>query len=186
MEPLTKCKSCGYVMAAAKLKDRCPACGVPAKMFEPYTEKISPPRKFLLALDIHPVFVHFTQAFTASVLVLSGLALVSTGGLLSKVTSTIAVLGAALPGVILLTFLAGMLDGKIRFRRVTTPLLKKKMALGGLLFLFSLGIAAVTVFWPLDSAVTLISLAGLALPALGCATLLAFWGVSLLNAKFPG
>lgn len=42
MEELVRCKSCGFIMEKGKLKDKCPACGVAAKMFEPYIEKVSP------------------------------------------------------------------------------------------------------------------------------------------------
>ena len=38
MANLIRCKACGYVTREGKIKDVCPACGVPAKMFEPYTD----------------------------------------------------------------------------------------------------------------------------------------------------
>ena len=79
MKELVRCKSCGFVMEKGKLHGKCPACGVPDKMFEPYSEKIAPFRKFMLSLDMHPVLVHFPQAFTATVLLLSLFAMVSQG-----------------------------------------------------------------------------------------------------------
>ena len=32
MTKMVRCKSCGYLMPEGKLKDKCPACGVPAKV----------------------------------------------------------------------------------------------------------------------------------------------------------
>jgi hypothetical protein len=186
MKELVRCKSCGYIMEKGKLRGKCPACGVPDKMFEPYLEKIAPLRKFILSLDIHPVFVHFPQAFTASVLLLSLLAMVVRGHVREQILGADAVLGIALPFAVLLAFCAGLLDGKIRFRRVTTPLLVRKIIFGSLFFLFSCGIFAEVLALPLTAISTLAVISGLSLAALACASYLAIMGVSLLNSKFPG
>ena len=50
-------------MEEEKVGDVCPACGVPGKMFEPYTDKISEQRKKILDRHIHPIMVHAPQAF---------------------------------------------------------------------------------------------------------------------------
>ncbi len=185
MKELVVCKSCGYVMDKGKLKDKCPACGVPAKLFEPFTDKVSPRRRFLLALDLHPIMAHFPQAFTAAISIL-GLVLLAMGGTHRHLAATITVLGAALPLVVALTFLAGLIDGKIRFRRVTTPILKTKMTVGALFLLFSCGILAVVLARdPLDRAWQLTVLS-LAIPAFICSSLLGLLGVRMLNSEFPG
>jgi hypothetical protein len=186
MKELVRCKSCGYIMEKGKLHGKCPACGVPGKMFEPYSEKIAPLRKFILSLDIHPVFVHFPQAFTASVLLLSLLAMVVQGHIREQILCADTVLGIALPFTVLLAFFAGLLDGKIRFRRVTTPLLVRKMVFGSLFFLLSCGIFAAVLAVPLNTFTTLAIIAGMSFVSLGCASYLAIMGISLLNAKFPG
>jgi hypothetical protein len=186
MKELVRCKSCGFIMEKGKLHGKCPACGVPDKMFEPYSEKIAPFRKFILSLDIHPVFVHFPQAFTATVLLLSLFAMIIQGQIREQIISADRVLGIALPFTVLLAFCAGLLDGKIRFRRFTTPLLIRKMAFGSLFFLLSCGIFASILMFPITAISTLLTIAGLSLVALGCAAYLARMGVSLLNSKFPG
>ena len=43
---------------ASKVGEICPACGVPAKMFEPYDDKVSEARRRMIDLHIHPVIVH--------------------------------------------------------------------------------------------------------------------------------
>jgi uncharacterized membrane protein len=186
MMELVICKSCGFVMDKAKLRDKCPACGVSAKMFEPHTEKVSPKRKFILSLDLHPVLVHFPQAFIVSIFVLSLSACVLGDSVRYLIGATVTVLGVALPFVVAGAFLAGLLDGKVRFRRVTTPILVQKMVLGGLFFVFSCGISAIVLSQPSISSKTLLLVAGLSLPALGCATFLGLLGASIINAKFPG
>lgn len=183
---LVICKSCGFIMDKSKLRDKCPACGVAAKMFEPYIEKISPKRKRILSLDLHPVLVHFPQAFIVSIFALSLIALAVHGSARATVIAAITVLGTALPLVIIGAFLTGLLDGKIRFRRVTTPILKQKMIWGVLFFLCSCGIFAVVQSKSLASPAPIIVVALLSLPALGCATLLGLLGSSILNSKFPG
>ena len=145
MANLIRCKSCGYVSEEGKIGDKCPACGVPAKMFEPYIDPVSEPRRRLLMLDIHPILVHFPQAFAFSLLIISALSFAVTGPVKDAFISAIKVVTAFLPLVVLLAFLSGLMDGKTRFRRVTTPFLKIKMMLGSSFFLVSLGMAA-TVF----------------------------------------
>jgi uncharacterized membrane protein len=186
MKELVRCKSCGFIMEKGKLRGKCPACGVPDKLFEPYSEKIAPGRKLILSLDMHPILVHFPQAFTTAVLALSLFAMVVQGRTRELIVGADAVLGAVLPFTVLLAFCAGLLDGAIRFRRVTTPLLIRKIVFGSLFFVFSCGILAAVLALPFNASSTLVSLAGLSSAALGCGVYLGMMGVSLLNSKFPG
>lgn len=173
-------------MEKGKLHGVCPACGVPEKMFEPYIEKIAPFRKFVLSLDLHPIMVHYPQAFSMSVFLLSLLALCTAGGLHDKIVSTIVVLGGALPITVVLALCAGIYDGTIRFHRVTTPILKKKIAVGALFLFFSCAICGAAVFAPLSTRQSLLTMTGLSLAAIACGGFLSRLGTSLLNAKFPG
>lgn len=186
MSEMVMCKSCGFVMEKGKWRDLCPACGVPAKLFIPYEERIAPMRKLILSLDIHPVMVHFPQAFTATILLLSLAALLVRGTWFDHITSVIYVLGHALPVVVLVAVAAGILDAKVRFRKVTTPLLKKKMFVGVLFFLFATGILFCIRSVPVMTSSTFILIAFLSAGAMACGTILGLWGVKLLNAKFPG
>jgi len=186
MKEFVICKSCGFVMEKDSLKEVCPACGVPARLFEPYNDRLSFSRRLLLKLDIHPILVHFPQAFTGFILLLVVVLFLVHGPLHGLCAATLRVVGALLPVTVLLAFAAGLLDGKIRFRKVTTPLLIRKMIFGGLFFLLSCGVAGVVVVHPAMTPKALALIALLALPAMGSAAYLGFMGVSLLNAKFPG
>ncbi len=71
MNPLVRCRVCNYVTAESKLGDRCPACGAPRAVFEPYTDRISGRRRKILDLHLHLIVIHFPQAFSAAVLALA-------------------------------------------------------------------------------------------------------------------
>jgi uncharacterized membrane protein len=155
-------------------------------MFEPYKERISPVRKFVLSLDLHPVLVHFPQAFVTAIFAFSLIAMAVHGIVHERLAAAIIVLGIALPFVVLAAFCAGLLDGKIRFRRFTTPLLVRKMIFGALFFLISYAIFAAVLMHPALSKPTLLAVSGLSCAGLGCASYLGMIGTSLVNSKFPG
>jgi len=186
MEELVRCKSCGFVMRKGKLKDQCPACGVGAKMFEDYIEKISHSRKLILSLDLHPVLVHFPQAFIVSIFVLTLTAILIQGPVQEKIIAAITVMGMAMPVMVFLSFCAGLLDGKIRFRKFTTPILKKKIVFGAIFFAASCAMSAIILISQLASVLALAAVGAVSLIALGCAVTLGMLGASILNAKFPG
>jgi hypothetical protein len=186
MVNLIKCKACGYVTKDGKIKDVCPACGVPAKMFEPYTSLISERRRKILMLHIHPIIVHFPQSFTFTLLVLAVLSFIAPPQINEVLNCTMRLLSFILPFVIILAILTGLVDGKTRFRKVTTPFLKKKMIFG-LSFLFtSVVIAAVALEFPLLSTPVMALLTLLAIIALGFSIVLGSIDDELLEAKFPG
>ena len=182
MQQMVICKACGYIMAQSKVKDVCPACGVKAQLLVPHDERISDKRKRLLALDIHPIMVHFTQAYTATILALSLVALIVKAGWVERLTTVLIMLGYALPFTVVLAIAAGMYDGKIRFRKVTTPLLIKKITLGAVYFAFTCGVFMCVLCQTLPLAL----IATLSGSAMVCASILGLWGVSLLNSRFPG
>jgi len=186
MPEMVICKSCGFIMEKGKLRDTCPACGVPAKMFLPHDERISPQRNKLLKLDMHPILVHFPQAFTTTIFFLSLAGAALHGPLSSILDATVLTLGVLLPFTIALSFASGLFDGKIRFRKVKTPLLQKKMALGAIFFLLGCAIFACVKMLPITAPAHFLLIAGLSAPALGCAAGLGRIGTSLLNARFPG
>jgi rubredoxin len=185
MKSLVRCKSCGFILEEGKLHDVCPACGVPRKMFEPYTETISEKRLRILQADLHPIAVHLPQAYCFTLLPLALLAL-AIPTWLTLLADAIRVLAWGLPFVLVLTILSGMLDGKVRFRRLSTPILKQKIILGWLFFFCSLGMLTVVLqpSWPQGHGLVLIAI--LTACCLLCGTVLARLGTSLLNARFPG
>jgi hypothetical protein len=186
MAAMLRCKSCGYVTAEGKVKDVCPACGVPRKMLEPWTDPVSPRRRALLDIDLHPIVIHFTVAFSASAFALSLFALVFPGFLAGLATNVLMVMTAVLPLAVLGGWAAGVVDGKIRFRRATTPLLVQKMVMGGSVFLETLAAAVLMFAIGLGPVWVRIVIAVLLGAALGAVAVLARIGVGLREAKFPG
>ncbi len=186
MDDFIRCKACGYVTTKGKLGDVCPACGVPAKMFEAYKHPLSPHRRRPLDLHMHPVAVHFPQAFGLTLLLLSLLALVMPDSLRSDLHATQRVLAFALPFFVLLSIATGLFDGKIRFRKLTTPFMKKKIFLGGVLFCVSVALFGLAASGQMHNTVTQICFATLATAASLCGALLGLIGGRLLDAKFPG
>jgi hypothetical protein len=179
------CKACGFIMKKDNLHDVCPACGVPAKMFEPYIEKLSPRRKFILMLDIHPIMAHFPIAFMFTLFGLFAVSFFASAKLLPAITSTIDVIAVLLPISIVITFLTGLFDAKIRFRKVTTPILKMKIVIGILFIITTTAITAVHFAAPATGLFFGIKFA-LSAVSIGFASYLGTVGASLLNAKLPG
>ncbi len=186
MSNLVRCKACGYIMDGAKLRDLCPACGVPAKQFEPYDDRVKEERRRLLDLHIHPVIVHAPQAFALSLILLPLALIFTTGGLRSMCLDTTRLMGAALPITVLAAFLAGLFDGKLRFRKTSTPILRKKKLVGGLFFVISLAMGAIALFGNLEGLGPILGFEVLALGAMGCGAWLGLVGTPLAVAKFPG
>jgi rubredoxin len=184
MEQLLRCKVCGYILRSNQMKDKCPACGVGKSAFEEYVEKTSPKRIQLLQLDLHPILVHFPQSFSTFLLLLIGFISIDKNFLYYEILDTIEILIYTLPAFVLIAFLAGMFDGKLRFKRITTPLLKRKIVFGACFIGFSLGM----IFsYSLISyiIVRLIVLFLLDLGCVLCATFLGKIGVGLICAKMP-
>ncbi len=187
MATFMKCKACGFITDLKNIHDVCPACGVPAKMFEPYTHPVSEKRRMILEMHIHPVLVHFPQAFAVTLLLLSLAAFIVPAGIQDMLSSTIKVLSFILPFVVLVAIATGLLDGKIRFRKVTTPLLKRKIILSIIFFIASVIMASVV----LSGRLVFISPTHfiyvlLALIVSVCGGLLGLIGGRLFDAKFPG
>jgi rubredoxin/peptidoglycan/LPS O-acetylase OafA/YrhL len=186
MANLMRCKACGFVTDQGKIKDVCPACGVPAKMFEPYTHAVSLKRRRILDLHTHPVLVHFPQAFALTLFLLSFFAFFVPQILLAILDHTIKVLSALLPFFVIPAIATGILDGKLRFRKVTTPLLKKKILLSLIFFITAVVLAALALSGGFLTSPTHIIFTLLTLIISLCGALLGLIGGKLLDAKFPG
>jgi rubredoxin len=186
MAEMMRCKSCGYVIEAKKLGEVCPACGVPKKMFESWADPVSPKRRAALDLDLHPIVVHFPVAFTAAALVVAIFVLAFPTVLGVVVKSVHYVFVAVLWLMVIAGLLSGLYDGKLRFRRVTTPLLKRKIRIALLFLVFSLAAAVLTFVVPglpvWVRALDVFLLANCLLCAVGLGKI----GTRLVTAMFPG
>jgi rRNA maturation protein Nop10 len=186
MSSMKRCRSCGYVTADAKLRDVCPACGVPRKMLEPWTDPVGEQRRALLELNLHPMVIHFTVAFAASAFALSLFALAFPRFLAGLATDVLVVTTAVLPLAVLAGWAAGAFDGRVRFRRVSSPLLVRKMLLGGSVFLETLAASALLFTFGLEPAWARVGIAVLLGLALGTVAVLAKIGVGLRGAELAG
>ena len=186
MAELLRCKSCGYVVEAGRVGEVCPACGVPRKMMEEWKDPVSASRRRVLRLDLHPIIDHFTVAFLATGFVLS-VVMIAAPDLFPRVTTDLLlVLLGALPLAVIASFLSGLLDARVRFRRTGTPALTNKKLLGIAVFVISLAAAGLALFvgpavpWA-RGAIALVLAAGVV-----CTGALGRIGASLLHAMFPG
>jgi uncharacterized membrane protein len=185
MDNLVRCKACGYIMKQNKLKDVCPACGVPAKAFEPYKDPLSEKRSRLLALHLHPILVHFPQAF-ASIIPF----LLIAGWLLpvpfkSELLSTATVLIYLLPLTVIPAVFAGLIDGKVRFKKIFTQILLKKIFFGIMLFVISV-VGVVLAFYAGVNENTIPWLLIISIVCIGCELGLGKLGESIMESKLPG
>ncbi|MGA2141505.1 MAG: hypothetical protein ABSG94_03685 [Brevinematales bacterium] len=187
MKEFVICKSCGFIMPKSRLKDRCPACGVPSRMFEPYLEKVSEKRKMILELDLHPVLVHFPISFNFTILIIAVVCLIlKDSRAASLLQAAMMFLVYCLPAVVIAAFIGGLIDGKIRFRKVTTHLLLTKIFLGALFFIFAAVMLCVNIFYSPGNFKVILLTAVLSAAGLAVSTVLGKIGTSLLPAKFPG
>jgi uncharacterized membrane protein len=173
-------------MEASLVGAKCPACGVPASQFEPYKPRIAGRRKAILDIHLHPIILHVPQGFVVSLVFFAVLLVfLGDGATRTAVLGATRTLAALLPIAVLAAFGAGLVDGKIRFRKVTTPTLVRKIILGISFFVVSLGGAALALFTPFDSSV-LLPFGLLELLGLGAGTWLGILGSRLMETGFPG
>ena len=138
MKTYIRCKACGFIMDESHLKDLCPACGLPKTVFEPYTKKISPRRQFIIDQHIHPISVHFPQVFIAVIVAMLSLAFWVEDPLRGEFLILAKFSILAFPLSVFLGFITGLIDGKIRFKKLNTPLLINKAIAGVILQVLSI------------------------------------------------
>ncbi len=181
-EELVRCRPCGYVMKKSELGTGvCPACGLPHTVFEPYREKVSAKRLFLLGLDIHPIAIHLSQTFVAMIPGLMIFHLIFPNFFPEIIHPVISFSVFVFPLTLLLSFASGLLDGMTRFKTLETPLLKSKIIYSLIIVVLS-GLVAILFkpetynFW-----IVLLSLG-----ALVYAVKLGLLGKKLINVILPG
>ncbi len=184
MPNLVRCKVCGFIIREDQLGDVCPACGVPRTAFEPYKEKVSEKRQKILDMHLHPVLVHFPEAFGIFIFLLSAIGFISTGAFKSTILCAIPLIAIFLPLFAFFGILSGMLDGKTRFKKLNTPYLRKKIIFGTIFLGLSL-ILAIGSFIMINTPFGLIFVFFLSLACVLTGGILGLIGGSLLEAKLP-
>lgn len=138
MKKYVRCKVCGYIMEEGDLKDVCPACGVPKTAFVEHKYNVSEKRLHIISLHLHPISVHFPEAIAVFLFGFFILSLITPDSISNNLITTNQILSFFYPITVVLAFVAGIYDAKIRFKKLSPPVLKMKMYLGILLFVFSL------------------------------------------------
>jgi rubredoxin len=180
------CSVCGYIIKEGHKGDACSACGAAKTAFQPYTDKMSPKRRKILDLHVHNILVHFPQAFSLLMLFLIVVSLFLQGSAKSEFITTFKILSIFLPFSVIVSIISGVIDGKNRFKRITTPILKKKIALAILFFIFSIGVvlllnvSSLTPGLPLKLLIVLTGICAL------CSLFLGYNGGRLSGKEVPG
>jgi hypothetical protein len=135
------CPVCGYVTISDRLGKVCPVCGANRSVFKPFQDEISSKRRCLLNLHLHQVVVHFPQALSVVIFFLFLFSLVVSHPLKRALQLSVWVMMGLLPFSVLAAMFSGMLDAKIRFKRLKGALLKAKMMVAGIFLVSSVTMA---------------------------------------------
>ncbi len=181
-EELVRCRPCGYVMKASDLGEGvCPACGLPHTVFEPYRERVSANRLFILGLDIHPIAIHLSQTFVALAPLLIIFHMIFPDFQETIVHSVVTFSIWVLPLSLIASFVSGIVDGITRFKTLRTPMLRAKIIFSILIMVTSF--TQLILFKPEEYTwVTVI----LSLISLAFAVKLGLLGKHLLDVILPG
>lgn len=186
MKKLYKCRVCGYVVERKDAPGICPACGVKGKIFEEYESPISKKRRIALELNIHSIMVHLPIAFVSSMFLISVLRIIGFFSDQSVFMGMLRAIILILPFSAIFATIAGMIDGKLRFKRIRTPLLKKKLVLACFFILISISLFVFHNFLDLHQSSYNIIVLICSIILLGIATPLGLIGGRLIDSKVRG
>jgi uncharacterized membrane protein len=164
----------------------CPACGFKSTVFAPDTERLSPMRRTLLDSHIHPIIVHFPQAFTVFLLLLSATTFVSQNVFHDHIIIVIRYLTAVLPFTVAAAFLSGLLDAKIRLKKLITPMLYAKIIAGSVFFMSSVAAAYFALVLKEFHLSIFLAMNGLFILAFVCSVIVGKLGALLACTKVQG
>ncbi|MCU0379295.1 MAG: hypothetical protein MUC78_13655 [Bacteroidales bacterium] len=181
MKELVRCKPCGYVMEAGKLKDVCPACGMPAKAFEPYRERVALNRLFVLSLDMHPIAIHLSQTFVILIPLMMFSTMLFPDFNRDIFTNVLQFSIYVFPLTLIAAIITGVIDGLFRFKTLTPPILRLKIILSSIIIVLS----GTMFFVAKDGNYGLFTII-LSLGCLFCAVRLGLLGKHLIDVILPG
>lgn len=184
MKEYLKCRACGYIMDKDGAPDICPACGVGKKAFEDYKYNISEKRRIIMSIDIHPIILHIPQGVSAIIPFFALLTMFVPLHYTVRLTAAVEMLVYLLPLSVFGAFVSGVFDGKVRFKKISTPALKKKMVIAALLFAVTSAMMYIQIIWGVEA--MLMPLTLLSFIALGLQAILARIGIKLMYAYMPG
>lgn len=184
MKEYLKCRACGFIMDKDGAPDICPACGVPKKVFEDFKYNITPRRKLIMDLNLHPIMLHLPQAITGLIPFFAVLSLITDASLGIKFLYTVEIITYILPLSVSAAAITGVFDGKNRFKKLSTPALKKKIILASVLLILTTAMPSLVFTMGIKEA--LFPLIGLSMLALANEALLSKIGIKLIYAYLPG
>jgi len=185
MKKYVRCKVCGFVMEEKDLKDVCPACGVPKTAFVEFKYNISEKRQQVLSLHLHPISVHFPEAIAVFLAGFICLAFITSGTISEDLVIVNKTLAIIFPITIIVAFISGIYDAKVRFKKLSPPYIKIKIYLGIALFVSSILTLILIQSSSYSTAVKAI-LVVLAFVNLGLSAILGKIGGTLIDSKMPG
>jgi len=185
MLELVRCKPCGYVSRKDALRRVCPACGASLSAFEPYEDRVSASRRFILNLDLHPIVVHVPQTFAT---LLPGLALVAMlfpALYPAEIVAVVCFMTLVLPVTVVGAIISGLIDGKVKFKRFSVPLVVRKIVIGAILLIVSTVSAVIVLVGGFQGGTRPLVLS-LGVVSFVCAVLLGANGKKLILPILPG
>ena len=183
---LLVCKACGYKIKSRNLKNVCPACGVDKKFFEPFNDNISPVRRKVLELHLHPILVHFSVAISIFLFFAVFISFFTGGKVIIALYETSVVMSMALPFFVASGLVSGIIDGVARFKKVKRPILLNKIYLSICFFLLTIAILALIQVFAFDILYINIVLLVLCFFSAICGAVLGKLGGNLTDAILPG
>ena len=185
MSQLVRCRPCGYVVRKDALRRVCPACGAALSAFQPYEDRVSAARRFILNLDLHPILVHSPQTFAALLPGLAVVAMLFPAFYSTELNALVCFTTLILPVSVVGAISSGLIDGKVKFKRLGVPLVVRKIVIGACLLISSIVSAAIVLLGGFQDGTRLLVLL-LGVASLACAVLLGLNGKRLIRPIMPG
>lgn len=185
MKNYVRCKVCGYIMEAKDLKEVCPVCGVPKTAFVEYKYTISEKRQNILKQHLHPISVHFPEAIAVFLIGFLLLSFITPEDISNDLLIVNKTLSIFFPLTVLIACMAGVYDGKIRFKKLSPPYLKLKIYLGAALFVGSILVLILFFLAPYTFLVKL-ALFIISLVNVGLCVILGKMGGTMIGSVMPG
>jgi uncharacterized membrane protein len=173
-------------MEEKNLGEVCPACGFKRSVFAADAERLSPMRRAVLDMHIHPIIVHFPQAFVFLLLVLSNVALFSRDPLHDNMVLVVRYLAILLPFFVAGAFVSGMFDARVRLKKLLTPILYSKIVAGSIFFVSSVAAAYLAVVLKEFHHSLFFAMDGLFILAFVCSIVVGKLGTLLICTKVQG
>ncbi len=186
MKKLYKCKVCGFVAKKTALPELCPACGFKGKIFEEFEPTVSAKRRKALEMHAHSALVHFPIAVITYMFFINLFILAKIIPWHSVFVDSLKAMVWLLPFVALIGMLSGLYDGKLRFKKIDTPLLKKKLHLSILLLAVSISLFVLQYIFELGQSLFSFLILTHSFVLLGLVTGLGLIGGTLLESKIRG